>query len=217
MFHSATSVVLSLWLVPVCVLCLVLWQSIKTGYLSNIDEDKRHKGSRWWVPNIIFFISLACMVYLAVQSKLLDWTVFDWLVYSFSNWVFSWAIGAIILIIIFVPYGAKQKHLAQSFKFNIDLKELGPNKYVAHIEVDRRSGYSGLSLYVTQLKTDYTGDWVVLEEVYKFPVVKTHELTREEVTGMLKGYFDSTQVFIVEGATAIVEVEKQLPDIIVLK
>lgn len=209
--------VLWMWLTPPIVLCLSLYFLYRSGYLLSGIEEVQH---RWWVPNILLFIAiLLCVAYQAEVNKI-GW-VGEWIVYAIFEYVGSWVVGGMVLCFNTRIFDAKQTYLNQTFNFNLDPAELGPDKYAVRIlenEYNRVKKFQ-LVLYRTVRKVDITGEYIVFQSEHFFEYQEKQFYTKERIRDTLKDYFEAKQVFQIEGDTSdlmVVEVAKKKPTVIVI-
>lgn len=208
--------VLYMWLIPPIVLLLVLWQSVKTGYLSFYEGVS--EGSRWLLVNILLCIAIFVCVFFQAEIRKTGWNA-AWWGYALFEYVGSWVVGGIFLINLNTPYGVKQKHLNQSFSFNINLKDLGPNKFLVRLERNEysKSGSYNLILYRSILAQDYSGEYVTLKQEHVFETKNLEEYTKDKIVVLLKDYFDNRKVFTTDTDCVMVEVSRKEPEVLIIK
>lgn len=209
--------VLWMWLTPPIALCLALYFLYRSGYLLSGIAEVQH---RWWVPNILLLITiLLCVAYQAEVNKV-GW-VGEWIVYAIFEYLGSWVIGGMVLCFNTRIFDAKQTYLNQTFNFNLDPAELGPDKYAVRIlenEFSRVKKFQ-LVLYRTVRKVDITGEYIVFQNEHSFECQEKQFYTKERIRDTLKDYFEAKQVFQVEGDISdlmVVEVAKKKPTVIVI-
>lgn len=203
-----------MWLTPAIALALPLWFLMKSGYLVL---GKGCPSNRWWTPNLILGgVILACVYYQA-EINGIGWKG-DWLFYAGFEFFGSWLVGLILLCCCQATFDAKHEYLKQKFEMGVDPAEIGAGKYVVRLCRNRFSGDGlyNLELLQTVQKSDATGDYVVFHPVYTFSAESRHYYTKERITKILKDYFDSEEVFTVEGDSVIVQVNKKPPQVIVI-
>lgn len=207
---------LTMWLTPFFVLAITLILMMREGTLC-LAGDLNRASSNWWVPNILLLLTIVgCASYWTV-FKGTGWNA-QWLGYGIFEYIGSWLVCGIFLFNSDKAYGVKQQHLNQNFLFNMNLDEVGPDKYLIRMVKDNfsKDNEQAMTLYRTIRQNDWTGEHIVAEREYTFPSKKSHEYTRAEIHRLLKNYFDNQRVFSVEKSAELIEVEKKAPEVIVI-